>query len=570
MRLASRAVRRARNARRFCACPRVEANYAPLSPITFLERAEVTFPDHEAVVHGSTRRSYRELGERCRRLSSALGKFGVQRGDAVSVMLSNTPEMVESHYGIPMSGGVLNAINTRLDADTVAYILSHAESKVLITDCEYSPVVKRALSLLKERGVAAPIVIDMPDAESPDSISGELLARDGETYEALIESGDPSTPYSWPADEWDSISLNYTSGTTGKPKGVLYHHRGAFLNATGESLVWSLPQHFRYLWTLPMFHCNGWCFPWTVSAMGGTHICLRKPTTDGIFDAFAREQATHLCGAPIIMSMIIDGSDAQKASFDHDIKMMTAAAPPPAVVLEKMAGIGIEMLHVYGLTEVYGPSVVCAKQESWTSMSPEKQAELNSRQGVRYPVLEGLMVADPETLEPVPNDGKTIGEIFMKGNIVMKGYHKNKTETDKAFANGWFHTGDLAVSYPDRYLKIMDRSKDIIISGGENISSVEVENAIYKHPSVRHVAVVAKPDVKWGEVPCAFVELLDEAEALGQDAVREELAAHCRKNLAGFMCPKAFVFGELPKTNIGKIKKFQLRERAAALDNDRR
>jgi len=469
---------------------------------------------------------------------------------------------VEVAYGVPMTGGVLNTINTRLDANTIAYILEHAETKVLLTDAEFASVVSKALTLLRERGAKAPLVVDVVDLETAESVDGERLSESGMTYEDLMDQGDIAFPMTWPDDEWDTISLNYTSGTTGNPKGVLYHHRGAFLNAVSNAMVWTLPQGFRYLWTLPMFHCNGWCFPWTVTAYGGAHVCLRKPTAKGIYDALADHGVTHMCGAPIIMQMLLEATEEEKREFEQNVRFMTAAAPPPASVLQAMHDMGIDVTHVYGLTEVYGPVTVCVKQDHWKNESKEEQAKLNSRQGVRYPMLEGLVVKDPDTLVDIPKDGETIGEIFMKGNVVMKGYHKNPKATEEAFEGGWFHTGDLGVTYPDGYIQIKDRSKDIIISGGENVSSVEVEDVLYKHADVKDVAVVAKPDEKWGEVPCAFIELNKSAEGKPEEETQEDIHKHCRSMLSGFKCPKKYVFGKLPKTNIGKVQKFLLREQA--------
>eukprot|EP00466_Bigelowiella_natans_P015129 jgi/Bigna1/85154/estExt_fgenesh1_pg.C_20318 len=550
--------------------PRIAANHTPLSPISFLERSAKVFENSPAVIHGDRQYTYSELGERSRRLASALRAHGISKGETVSAVMTNTPEMVEAHYGVPMSGGVLNTINVRLDAAAIAFILQHAETKVLLTDCEFAPVVKQALDILKQQGKHIPKVVDVADTESPDSYEGDRLSNVALTYEDLLAGGDPSMEFSWPDDEWDTLALNYTSGTTGNPKGVLYHHRGAFLNATSNSLVWGLNQGFRYLWTLPMFHCNGWCFPWTVTAHGGVHVCLRKVTAKGIYDAFADHGVTHLCGAPIIMQMLLDATPEDRRDFHQNIKMMTAAAPPPAIILKRMEEMGIDVTHTYGLTEVYGPVTVCVKKDEWKEHCEETQANLNARQGVRYPMLEGLMVGDPETLEPVEPDGESIGEIFMRGNVVMKGYFKNPEETKKSFKGGWFHTGDLAVTYPDGYVKIMDRSKDIIISGGENVSSVEVENVLYKHERVNGCAVVAKPCEKWGEVPCAFIELAG-AGSSGTHIEKEleelkaEILEHCRANLPGFKVPKVIQFGELPKTNVGKIQKFKLREMAKSM-----
>ncbi|WP_421706500.1 acyl-CoA synthetase [Algihabitans sp.] len=524
------------------------ANYVPLTPLGFLERAAAVFPERPAVVHGSQRFTWRQAAERCRRLASALSKRGIGLGDTVSVMCPNTPPMWEAHLGVPMTGAVLNALNVRLDADTIAFILEHGEAKVLITDSEFHGTIAAVLKRL-DREI---LVIDVDDPQGP---GGERL---GEVeYEDFLAEGDPDFHGHRPADEWDAIALNYTSGTTGNPKGVVYHHRGAYLNALGNILTWSMPAHAVYLWTLPMFHCSGWCFPWTVTALAGTHVCLRRVEAATIYRALAEEGVTHLCGAPIVMQMILGATPEQKRPFPQQVQMMTAAAPPPASVLAAMQEEGFEVTHVYGLTEVYGPAVVCAWHEEWSDRPIEEQADLKSRQGVSYPVLDGLMVADPQTLQPLPWDGETLGEVFMRGNIVMKGYLKNPSATDSALADGWFHTGDLGVTHPDGYIQLKDRSKDIIISGGENISSIEVESALYRHPAVAAVAVVAKPDDKWGETPCAFVELKP-----GVEASAEELIAFCRDNLAHFKCPRHVIFTELPKTSTGKIQKFALREQS--------
>ncbi len=524
------------------------ANYAPLSPLSFLPRAAAVFPERTAVVHGSQRRTWAEAYERCRRLASALAKRGLGKGDTVAVMAPNTPPMWEAHHGVPMAGAVLNALNVRLDAAAIAFILEHGEAKVLITDTEFAPVIEAALAGL-DREI---LVIDIDDPQGP---GGKRLGS--LDYEAFLAEGDPDFVWSLPGDEWDAISLNYTSGTTGNPKGVVYHHRGAYLNALGNVMVWGMAPHPVYLWTLPMFHCNGWCFPWTITALAGTHVCLRRVEAGAIYKAFADQGVTHLCGAPIVMQMILGATKAERTAFSQRVEMMTAAAPPPASVLAAMEQQGIKVTHVYGLTEVYGPAVVCAWHEAWDGLPIEEQAALKARQGVNYPVLEGLMVADAETLDPVPRDGETLGEVFLRGNIVMKGYLKNPAASAAAFAGGWFHSGDLGVWHPDGYIELKDRSKDIIISGGENISSIEVEGVLYKHPAVALAAVVAKPDEKWGETPCAFVELKP-----GAEATAEEIIAFCRENLAGFKCPRYVVFGELPKTSTGKIQKFVLREQA--------
>jgi fatty-acyl-CoA synthase len=532
------------------------ANHAALTPLGFLARAAQIFPDHPAVIHGGESRSWAETYARCRRLASALQGRGIGAGDTVAVMAPNTPPMFEAHFGVPMAGAVLNALNVRLDATTIGFILGHGEAKVLITDTAFSETIRPVLAGL-ERDI---LVIDIADPLAAGDPQGPGQ-RLGETdYEALLAEGDPGFAWTPPEDEWRAITLNYTSGTTGSPKGVVYHHRGAYLNALGNIQVWGMTPHPVYLWTLPMFHCNGWCFPWTVTALAGTHVCLRRVEAKAIYDAIADHRVSHLCGAPIVMQMILSAGENARRDFSHEVKMMTAAAPPPATVLEGMARAGIDVTHVYGLTEVYGPVVVCAWHQDWDSLPPGEQAALKARQGVRYPVLEDLMVADPETLQPLPKDGETLGEVFLRGNVVMKGYLKNPGASEAAFGGGWFHTGDLGVWHPDGYVELKDRSKDIIISGGENISSIEVEDVLYRHPAIAAVAVVAKPDEKWGETPCAFVELKPEAAAGEQ-----EIIAFCRDNMAHFKAPKAVVFGALPKTSTGKIQKFVLREKARAL-----
>ncbi len=528
------------------------ANHTALSPLSYLERTALIYPDYPALVYGARRQNWAETYDRCRRLASALDQRGIGQGDTVSIIAANIPEMYEAHFGVPMTGAVLNAINTRLDAPIVAFILQHAEARVLLVDPEFSGVVKEALTQFDSADL---LVIDIED----DSFDGgEKLGS--LTYGALLAEGNSGFDWSLPADEWAAITLNYTSGTTGNPKGVVYHHRGAALNATSNILTWGMPQHSVYLWTLPMFHCNGWCFPWTMAANAGVSVCLRAVRDEPIYRAFREEKVTHFCGAPIVLNMLANAPDEMK-DFDHQIKVMTAGAPPPAAVIEKMEAMGVEVTHVYGLTETYGPSVVCAWKEEWNDRPAEDRAALKVRQGVKYLALSGLMVADPETLEPVPADGETMGEIFMQGNIVMKGYLKNPEATDKAFHGGWFASGDLGVMHPDGYVALKDRSKDIIISGGENISSVEVEDILYKHPAVMEAAVVARPDDKWGETPCAFVELKP-----GQQATDAEIIAFCRDHMARFKAPKTVVFGSLPKTSTGKIQKFVLRDQARALD----
>ena len=529
------------------------ANYQPLSPLTFIERSAAVYPDRPAIIHGETRRTWAQTYTRCRRLASALSKQGIGEGDTVAVMGANTPELYECHFGVPVLGAVLNALNVRLDAETIAFILDHGEAKVLITDTEFSDTVKQALVTSK----ANPIVIDIVDplAETAGERLGEL------DYEALLETGDEDFDWRLPADEWQAISLNYTSGTTGNPKGVVYHHRGAYLNAIGNVMSWSMPHHPVYLWTLPMFHCNGWCFPWTLAALAGTSVCLRKVTAASIYAAIADDDVTHLCGAPIVMNFIVNATESEQRPFDHKVNMMTAAAPPPAALLEAMQRHGFDVTHVYGLTETYGPAVVCAWHEEWDALDIEAQAERKSRQGVRYPVLQGLSVRDPDTMEHVPADGETLGEVMFQGNIIMKGYLKNANATSQSLAGGWFHSGDLGVLHPDGYIQLKDRSKDIIISGGENISSIEVEDAIFRHPAVMNVAVVAKPDDKWGETPCAFIELKE-----GNDQVTEnDIITFCRDNLAHYKCPRFIVFGDLPKTSTGKIQKFILRDNAKSI-----
>ena len=526
------------------------ANFVPLTPIGFLLRSASVYPDRLAVVHGERRYSWREALDRCRRLAAALAAAGVGRGDTVAVMAPNIPEMFEAHFGVPMAGAVLNALNIRLDPETIAFILGHGEAKVLITDTEFAPVVKQALARLERK----PLVVDIVDPAGPGG------ARLGNIdYEAFLAGGDPAFPELTPTDEWDAIALNYTSGTTGNPKGVVYHHRGAYLNALGNILVWGLRQHPVYLWTLPMFHCNGWCFPWAITALAGTHVCLRRVEAAAIYETIARDGVTHMCGAPVVMNMLLNAGPGLTRSLDRRIEMMTAGASPPAAVIEGMEAIGFHITHVYGLTEVYGPATVCAWHSEWDALPTEERSRLKARQGVNYPVLDGLMVADPASLTPVPADGAAMGEIFMRGNIVMKGYLKNPHATEEAFAGGWFHTGDLGVVHPDGYIELKDRSKDIIISGGENISTVEVESVLYRHPAVFEAAVVARPDQMWGETPCAFVTLKPEGAATADDII-----AFCREHLAHFKAPRTVIFGPLPKTSTGKIQKFLLRERAKA------
>ena len=525
------------------------ANFQPLTPLSFLERSAAVFPDHTAIIHGSLRRSYADFYARSRRLASSLTKRGITRGDAVSALLANTPAMLECHYGVPMAAAVLNTINTRLDAAIVAFQLDHAESKVLITDREFSNLAKEALALAKVK----PLVIDYDDPEFTGA--GDRVGTID--YEDFIAAGDPDFAWKMPEDEWNAIALNYTSGTTGDPKGVVYHHRGAYLLAVGNVLTGSMGKHCVYLWTLPMFHCNGWCFPWTLSVVGGTHVCLRQVRAPAMYDAIARHKVTHLCGAPIVMATLLNAPPEEQKPLPHVVEFFTAAAPPPEAVLAAMKAAGFNVTHLYGLTETYGPAAVNEWRAGWDALSPGEQAAKKARQGVRYVPLEALDVRDPDTLKPVPWDGETLGEVMFRGNVVMKGYLKNKSATEKAFAGGWFHSGDLGVMHRDGYIQLKDRSKDIIISGGENISSIEVEDALYKHPAVGAAAVVAKPDDKWGETPCAFIELKP-----GQEATREDLIAWCRNNLAGYKCPRHVVFTELPRTSTGKIQKFKLREMA--------
>jgi fatty-acyl-CoA synthase len=527
---------------------RNEANYTPLTPVSFLAKAAQVYPRRIAVIHGELRRTWEETYSRSRRLASALSRRGVKRGDTVAAMLPNVPAMTELHFGPAMFGAVLNTLNTRLDAEAIAFMLDHGEAKVLFTDREFSATVARALTLVKSR----PLVVDVDDAMHP---AGELL---GELeYEALLQEGDAGFEWTPPPDEWDAISLNYTSGTTGNPKGVVYHYRGAYLNAVNNILDWSMPKHPVYLWTLPMFHCNGWCFNWTIAAAAGTNVCLRKVDPKLILDLIRTHRVTHYCGAPIVHAMLMNSPAEWKKGIDHKVSCLVAAAPPPAAVIEGMGRMGFDITHVYGLTETYGPAAVCAKHPEWAELPLEEQVRRNGRQGVAYLLEEGMSVRDSGTLQPVPADGETMGEIMFRGNITMKGYLKNPQATAEAFRGGWFHSGDLAVMQPDGYVKIKDRSKDVIISGGENISSQEVEDVLHGHPAVMLAAVVAQPDAKWGETPCAFIELKE-----GASASAEEIIEFCRARMARFKAPRSVIFGALPKTSTGKIQKYVLRERA--------
>ena len=538
--------------------PQTPANFAPMSPLSFIERTAEVYPTRLAVVHGTLRQDWATTYRRCRQLASALAQAGIGKNDTVAVMLPNTPPMVEAHFGIPMAGAVLNTLNTRLDAETIAFMLDHGEAKAVIVDPEFASVMKKAIALRQSK--APLLVVDVEDA----LFSGPAEKIGSTTYEAFVAQGDPAFAWSLPANEWDAIALNYTSGTTGNPKGVVYHHRGAATNAVSNVLEWDMPKHSVYLWTLPMFHCNGWCFPWTLAARAAVNVCLRRVDPQAIFDAIRQHGVTHYCGAPIVHGLLVNAPAEMKAGVPAGVKAMVAGAAPPASMIEGMEQMGFDLTHVYGLTEVYGPATVCAKHDDWNALDIGERARLNARQGVRYHLERDVRVLDPETMQPVPQDGETMGEIMFRGNIAMKGYLKNPKATQEAFAGGWFHSGDLAVQYPDGYIKIKDRSKDIIISGGENISSIEVEDVLYRHPAVLAAAVVAKPDARWGETPCAFVEL-----KAGAQVTPEDIVAHCKQHLAGFKVPRAVVFGELPKTSTGKIQKFELRKQAgsaAAID----
>ncbi|RDI14250.1 MULTISPECIES: acyl-CoA synthetase [Comamonas] len=529
------------------------ANHAALTPLGFIARTAEVYPERLAIVHGDLRQSWAQTYARCRQLASSLQKIGIGKNDTVAVMLPNTPPMVEAHFGVPMAGAVLNTLNTRLDAETLAFMLDHGEAKALIVDPEFAALMARALKLRK--GTEPIHVIQVED-----SVYGEAAEQIGVIdYESFVAQGDAGFDWQWPGDEWDAIALNYTSGTTGNPKGVVYHHRGAHNNAISNVLEWDMPKHAVYLWTLPMFHCNGWCFPWTVAARAAVNVCLRRVDAQAVFEAILNHGVTHYCGAPIVHSLLVNAPAAMKQGVPAGVKAMVAGAAPPASMIEGMEAMGFDITHVYGLTETYGPATVCAKHESWNALDIGERARLNSRQGVRYHLQRSAAVLDPETMQPVPRDGQTMGEIMFQGNIAMKGYLKNPQATQEAFRGGWFHSGDLAVQHPDGYIQIKDRSKDIIISGGENISSIEVEDVLYRHPAVLAAAVVAKPDPKWGETPCAFIELKAGAETTEQDII-----AHCKKHLAGYKVPRAVVFGELPKTSTGKIQKFELRKQAGS------
>ncbi len=525
------------------------ANYTPLSPITFIERAASVYPDRPALIYGAKQQTWAQTYARSRRFASALQKHGLQQDETVALMLPNVPAMYEAHFAIPMAGGVINGLNIRLDADAIAFQLKHGEAKILLTDREFSDTVKAAVSQLENK----PLIIDVDDSEF---VGGELIG-DFE-YEEFLAQGDAEFSWRLPQDEWQAIALGYTSGTTGDPKGVVTHHRGAYLNAVSNVLGWDMSAHPVYLWTLPLFHCNGWCFPWTIAALNGTNVCLRAVRADHIFDAIKQHKVTHLCGAPIVMNLMANADEELKAGVDHQVNIMTAASAPPPAILEAMQKLNFKVTHAYGLTEVYGPAVVCAWHQEWDELSLADQAGMKARQGVRYPMLEELVVMDPGTMKPVPRDGETIGEIMFRGNIVMKGYLKNPRASEEAFAGGYFHSGDLAVCHEDGYIQIMDRSKDIIISGGENISSIEVEGTLYGHPAVLEAAVAGIPDEKWGETPCAFVTLRDDAGEVSE----QEIIDFCRANMAHFKAPRKVVFGALPKTSTGKIQKFVLRERA--------
>ena len=531
-----------------------QANYVPLTPLSFLERAKDIYPNYEAVVYESRKYTWSEVYKRCIKFASALDKLGIKTGDTVSVLAFNTPEIFEAHYSIPMVGAVINAINTRLDSKTISYILNHSEAKVLIVDRQFHDVVKKALEEVNSKITI--IDIDDKDAKLTDSKNIGSLE-----YEEFLNSGDENFKWKMPKDEWQAIALGYTSGTTGNPKGVVYHHRGSYLMATGSAVAWNMPNQLNFLYTVPMFHCNGWCYPWTMSMIHGRVICLRNIDVKKIFELIDKYEVTHFGGAPIVLNMLANAPEDQQKELKRKVYVLTAGAPPPSIIFEKMQKLGFEVMHVYGLTETYGHILQCAWNQEWDELDQNNQNEIRARQGVRYPNTEGVIVMDPETMKPVPHDGKTMGEIMIRGNVVMKGYFKDKEATEKSMVGGWFHSGDLAVTHPSGYIKIQDRSKDIIISGGENISSIEIENTISKHPAVSLAAVVAKPDEKWGETPCAFVELIE-----GKSSSEEEIIKFCRETLAGFKLPKKVVFTPLPKTSTGKIQKFELRKQAKELN----
>ncbi len=531
-----------------------DANYVPLTPLSFLERAKDIYPNYEAVVYESRKYTWSEVYKRCIKFASALDKLGIKTGDTVSVLAFNTPEIFEAHYSIPMVGAVINAINTRLDSKTISYILNHSEAKVLIVDRQFHDVVKKALEEVNSKIT----IIDINDKDANLTNSKNIGSLE---YEKFLNSGDENFKWKMPKDEWQAIALGYTSGTTGNPKGVVYHHRGSYLMATGSAVAWNMPNQLNFLYTVPMFHCNGWCYPWTMSMIHGRVICLRNIDVKKIFELIDKYKVTHFGGAPIVLNMLANAPQDQQKELKRKVYVLTAGAPPPSIIFEKMQKLGFEVMHVYGLTETYGHILQCAWNQEWDELDQNNQNEIRARQGVRYPNTEGVIVMDPETMKPVPHDGKTMGEIMIRGNVVMKGYFKDKEATEKSMDGGWFHSGDLAVTHPSGYIKIQDRSKDIIISGGENISSIEIENTISKHPAVSLAAVVAKPDEKWGETPCAFVELIE-----GKSSSEEEIIKFCRETLAGFKLPKKVVFTPLPKTSTGKIQKFELRKQAKELN----